>query len=823
MGAQLWDAVANPDGPWWIFALSALILVVIAPISAWVVYRFEYPGFHNEALAPYVVRRVSQLRANDYVPKHAYKIDTAHPTTRLVRAALRTAKRSSLSRARVSYIAPLPIGVCIFGRPLHDKTGLAWAAMRKIFPGWSLVRWPHRFEHLKGIETKCGSRVVLWLDDLHEYANHVEAAQLDALIDRFSKNGVQVVVVATCRWHEDEREARAHLGYLFDHLLPIRLTEAPGDHSADPVVSQPTVDAPILQLIRTNREIELPLRDDLAKKTADYAMLQKGNGAEQAAATILRAMGFLRRAGVLVYPRPRVRAVANHLGLAADGEAWLQGLRVLQDRGYIRPLPDLQGSKFRKFIVKWWRRLHGKGPRALGDLEPVTMWYLDRVVADASSTPGAPDSTLATIWQSLRNSGDDEALTLLGDAYLNPRNLHLRQNGEQAYECYNAALNALGTQSSRGHAIRRAAARLGLGHAHMAKAETLGEGRRKSELTDAQIAFTTAANEAEPLLLGAEAFQSQGNAQIALADHAEVERQPPAVVTPMLTSAEEAFKKALTRYTRAHSPFQWATAQYDLANTQKRRARIVSMKPASTNMASTQAGPSPDDEGPKLFVEAEQAYQHAANVYTRANAPTDWAKIQRDRADAQISWVTALNATALDDDATKQRNRRLEEAVDALRAAVLVFRQFNLQDDATSANMLLGDALSLEAQSMEDSQAKQIKFAEAYEAMAATLIVNRREQRPLDWARAKVKLADIALRQAQLAKDGYTEATYKMDARVYAGRAGGCLTDAYKIYKGPRKPPFDDPSLSGELDARMLEVRAKVDALRAFNIEVIFE
>jgi hypothetical protein len=823
LSAFLWDAVANLGGARWVLALSALLALIILPLCAWWVYRHEYPGSHEEALASYVARRVSHLRASDYVPKHAYKIDTSHPTTRLVRAALRTAKRSSLSRARVSYIAPLPIGVCIFGRPLHDKTGLAWIAMRTIFPGWSLVKWPHRFEHRADIEAQCGSRVVLWLDDLHEYANHVEAAQLDALIDRFAERGIQVVVVATCRWHEDEREARARLGYLFDHLLPIRLTEAPGDHSADPVVSQPTVDAPLHQSIRTNREIELRLRDDLSKKTADYAALQAGNSAELAAATILRAMGFLRRAGVRVYPRPRVRSVANHLGLAADDEVWLQGLRILQDRGYIRPLPDLRGSKVRTFFVKRWRWLRRKGPRPLGDLEPVTMWYLDRVVADASPTPGEPDPTLATVWQSLRNSGDTEALTLLGDAYLNPRNLHLRQNGAQAFECYNAALNALGAQRSHGHAIRRAAARLGLGHAHMATAGTLGEGPRKLELDAALAAFITAANEAEPLLLRAEAFQSRGNAHVALADYAESERQPPTVITPLLTSAEIAFKEALARFTRAHSPFQWATTQYDLANALKRRARILSMKPASANITSTSAPPSPDDEGPKLFVEAEQAYRRAANVYTRANAPTDWAKIQRDRADAQINWITVLSTTSLDAERTKQRNRRLEEAVDALRAVVSTFRQFNLLDDATSANILLGEALNLEAQSMDDSQAKQMKFAEAYEVMAATLVVNRREQRPLDWACAKVKLADIALRQAQLAKAGYTEATFKMDARFYAGRAGGCLTDAYQIYKGPRKPPFDDPALSGELDARMLDVRARVVALRAFNIEVTFE
>ncbi len=235
MGAILQEDIANLRALDWPLLISAVLLFIALPSLARWVYRREYPGTHNEALAPYVARRVSQLRASDYVPKYAYEIAHRHPTTRLVRAALRTAKRSSLSRARVSYIAPLPIGVCIFGRPPHDKTGLAWAAMRKVLPGWSLVEWPHRFEHPETIEKLCGSRVVLWLDDLHEYANHVEAAQLDMLIDRFANNGVQVVVVATCRWHEEEREARARLGYLFDHLLPIRLTEHPDDHNADPV------------------------------------------------------------------------------------------------------------------------------------------------------------------------------------------------------------------------------------------------------------------------------------------------------------------------------------------------------------------------------------------------------------------------------------------------------------------------------------------------------------------------------------------------------------------------------------------------------------
>jgi hypothetical protein len=813
IGAILWDGIANAGDQWWILPISALILVVILPLCARWVYRREYPGVRNEALAPYVARRVSQLLESDYVPKHAYEIDTRHPTTRLVRAALRTAERSSLSRARVSPIAPLPIGVCIFGRPLHDKTGLAWVAMRKVLPGWSCVRWPHRFEHPEGIETMCGSRVVLWLDDLHEYANHVEAAQLDALIDRFASDGVQVVVVATCRWHEDEREARARLGYLFDHLLPIRLTEQPDDHSADPLVVQPTIDAPIKRSGRATGTIELTLQNDLEAKRNVYESLLTGDDAARSAATILRAMSFLRRVGVRVYSRSRVRGVAIHIGLDPGDVAWAKGLNVLQERDYIQPLSDFHTSRFRKWLVRWWRRMRGKGPRALADLEPVTIWYLDRVVGDAAQTPGNVDLTLNTVWEALRYGNDAEALTLLGDAYLNPRNVYLRTSGKQSLNCYTAALVATGVTGASGHVIRRAAAHLGLGHAHMASAGLLGRDPRKTALDSALDAFTNAASEAAPDLLRAEAFQGQGNAHVALADHAAGENQT-AAEKSALTHAQTAFGQAVTRYTRAHSPFQWATAQYELANTRKRLARIAIGEAPSQP---------PAQETLTLLVSAEAGYQQARNVYTRANAPTDWAKIQRDLAEAQIRWVIAVNATALDDALTISRNRRLEEAVDALRAAVLIFRQFGMQDDAASANALLGDALSLEAQGMRDSQEKQEKFADAYEALAATLTVNRRSRRPLDFAEANVKLAAIALHQAKLANAGFGAAPYGVDARVYAERARDSLYRAYVIYRPPYKPPFDDPKLTLDLNACALEVRNKADEVRLFGVAITFE
>src|SRR5262249_50274634 len=138
---------------------------------------------------------------------------------------------------------------------------------------------------------------------------------------------------------------------------------------------------------------------------------------------------------------------------------------------------------------------------------------------------GDADQTLSTVWEALRNRGDAEALTLLGDAYLNPRNPHLRSSGKYALDCYNAALRSLGPSGAMSHMIRRVAAHLGVGHAHLAIAGTLSKEQRKAELESALEAFTTAASDAVPDLLRAEAYHGQGSASSALADYWKSQQQ----------------------------------------------------------------------------------------------------------------------------------------------------------------------------------------------------------------------------------------------------------------------------------------------------------
>jgi hypothetical protein len=434
------------------------------------------------------------------------------------------------------------------------------------------------------------------------------------------------------------------------------------------------------------------------------------------------------------------------------------------------------------------------------------------------------DQALKNVWEALKYRNDAEALTLLGDAHLDPRNPHVRQSGRQAILCYTAALGATGVTGAIGHVIRRTAAHLGLGHAHVVAAGLLDKEPRQGELRAALDAFTEAAStyaasQPAPDLLLAEAFQGQGNVHEALAEHLErhgARKSSANEIKTQRTDAQQAFESAVTRYTRAYSPFQWATAQYELANTVK----CLALAQLEITTAAAQSSP---QEAFVLLSAAESGYKHARNVYTRANAPTDWANIQRDLAEAQLSWVTGVNVAALNDAQMNLRKKRLEEAVEALRAAILTFRQFGMRENAASANALLGEALNLEAQSMQDSPAKQERYSEAYEVMGTALVDSRRESRPLDWAEANIKLAAVSLSQARLARSGFGGAPYGVDVRVYAERARDCLYSARKIFRPPYGPPFENPDLSSYLNERIREVRERLKEVEAFGVQVTYD
>jgi hypothetical protein len=795
-------------------AISPLVggmMVAYTGLLAWSrhLYHAQYRGKREAMFSPYMVKRVSELNKSDYVPEYASAIDRTHPTARLVRHALRTAERSSLSRARFLPDAPLPVGVCIFGEPLQDKTSLAWEAMQDVLPGWTFLSWPHVMDTSHDIVKNSGQRVVLWLDDLHEYGNRLEAVTLDNLIDQFAKAHVQVVVVATCRWHEDEREARAHLGYLLDHLLPIRLATTPGDRAEDPVVLQPTMDQPIIQSATPPKS----LQDLITERAKVYReLIASPKPEDKGARAVLRALALLRSAGILVYTQRRVRAIAAEFGLEANDADFRKAMKILVAKQFIRPMPELIDRKrLRKFFYTQNNRLRGIKPPKGADIQPVSEWYLERVVAAEEKQAEDPGTALFEVWEALKPLKDTAALILLGDAYLDSRRPYLRNSASQAIQCYQTALGAL---DARERPVQWASAQIGLGNAYMVDAGRTAHKGRSQPLENALKAYqavTTTADLPAPVLY-AEASQGVGNACRAMAVDAQQAEDVKTALT-RLGDAEKAFSTAIEFYKKAHAPFQWALTHYELANVQSDQAKLEAQRNAAKASI-------------EHLGEAKKSFAQAREVYTRTTAPTDWAKIQGAMGAALLTLAQQMIVTT-PPSTLKERMAVLQEAVDTLRAAMTTFRLFRMNENWAMASVTLGEALVAEAAALnelgalklvqppEDLDRLQDTLTQAVEAYSAALGHYRPERSPLRWGTVQTELARTYLMQAEVEDLSFGASDATIQAKSYRAQARTCVEAALNVlYRAPFGAPFNQPEVLPDMQDRLQKAN---DLLKEIN------
>ncbi len=119
------------------------------------------------------------------------------------------------------------LGICIVGRPAQGKTRLAWEAIhaQPQLANWTLIRWPHERIYPFNFTAQRGQRLILWLDDLHEFANPNEATLINDLPRRFGEAGTHLIIVATCRDGDNYLQAQKHLGSLLERLVPIPLAD----------------------------------------------------------------------------------------------------------------------------------------------------------------------------------------------------------------------------------------------------------------------------------------------------------------------------------------------------------------------------------------------------------------------------------------------------------------------------------------------------------------------------------------------------------------------------------------------------------------------
>ncbi len=213
-----------------------------------------------------------------------------------------------------------------------------------------------------------------------------------------------------------------------------------------------------------------------------------------------------------------------------------------------------------------------------------------------------------------------------------------------------------------------------------------------------------------------------------------------------LEEAVEAYREALTEYTRERVPLAWATTQNNLGN-------------ALSRIGERESGTDPLEQ-------AVEAYQEALKEYTRERVPLDWAMTQNNLGNAlsrigeresgtdplaqaveayqealkeytrervPLQWATTQNnlGTALQSLGEREAHTgRLEQAVEAYRAALQERTRERVPLDWAMTQNNLGSAL----QSLGERETGTDRLEQAVEAYKEALKERTRERLPLDWA-----------------------------------------------------------------------------------------
>ncbi len=364
-------------------ALGALVLLSWYAALAHAALRIRR---RRRLAAVYSLVRVRRTHGADLVPRYAPAVylprrDAASGDDADFRAC--EALRASARRPARSPLAPL--GLCVYGRAGQGKTRLAWEAVRAHFPGWTLLRWPHDPARELDPRALRGERVVLWLDNLHEFATPPIGATLNDLPRRFAALGIPLVVAATCRDGRDEARARGHLASLLDRLTAVRLADlTPAE--AD-------------QLAAGLEKAKLAAcRDEFAGTPGSVVLGPRRMrrvvfpALSEPARLVLNTLTLLRSARTYAYPVWRVRVSAVEL-FDLPPAAWDAARAELIAVGFLRPAasPD-------------------------APLAAVSDLYLDASVPDYLRRNAEPSDDWPYLFESLERHRDLYALSALGNA-----------------------------------------------------------------------------------------------------------------------------------------------------------------------------------------------------------------------------------------------------------------------------------------------------------------------------------------------------------------------------------------------------------------------
>ncbi|WP_201371448.1 hypothetical protein [Ktedonobacter robiniae] len=635
----------------------------------------------------YTLRPVSQLKPIDcklarYVEK-AYVLREVDETAHKILQQLSNESLNAYSKM---------LGICIVGKPAQGKTRLTWEAMQDELPHWTLVHWPHEREHSFDFQALKGKQVILWLDDLHEYAKPNEATSINDLPRRFLEVDAQLIIIATSRDGEDYLLAQKYLGNILEQLTIIQLEDIN--------------DAQVIELTKALTKEGVDIRGDEFDGTPGSLVLGVSRmksrylNLTEAAKQILKTMKLLRSARIYAYSETRVQSVAGDF-FNFDRKDWRLSCALLDREGFLR---------FRKSAKEELL------------LEPTADIYLeDKVITDYPS----PHQSLIDEWPQLEVSlsyhQDAGGLNSLGLAFARRLLGNQQWNKKHAEVCFRKATDIYtskqlpsawaGTQNNLGIALRELA--------------NLAQGQKQHDLLQEAIATYRSALEVytrKQMPSDWAATQNNlGTALRELANLAQGQKQH-----DLLQEARATYRSALEVRTREQTPAAWAMTQNNLGTALGELANLAQ-----------------EQKQHDLLQEAIAAYRSALEVRTREQTPSDWAMTQNNLG-------TALNKLANLAQGQKQ-HALLQEARAAYRSALEVYTRKQTPSDWAATQNNLGNALSGLA-NLAQGQKQHDLLQEARATYRSALEVQTREQTPAAWAMTQNNLGNALSGLANLAQ-----------------------------------------------------------------------
>lgn len=628
----------------------AVLGAVLAGTAYWisVLYFQEYPGGFSAYLEEYVARRVSRLSRNDFIPRYKAQDPDAAKVIRVMNDRVSLALQGELLRLAQSEHSGEPdvCGVLVVGPKHSNKTGALWDAMKLHLREWTFVRWPHHMDYPPDLASHLGHRIVLWLDDLHDFANLGEAAALDQFIQELRDKHGRFLVLASCRDGDDRQEVRRYFRPLINTLRRV-----------------PAL--PLLKLETKSDDLHERFENDLTDsqqsvlKTIDWLESQQVNTFPWEALIALNT-GFLTAAATLGGSEETLKGLANdsanrfvQVNQRADPQTALGGERydfwrwfryTFQSRRYTRRHRN-DHSEGGHFVIQ----PINVNNLALSGSEDVGTGQTASILQEMAHT--LEQHPEVAVKQLSSSPFAAETLILLGDAYLYRLEETVENAGELAVLCYDGALKALNQDEFASQFPGAWAA------AHVGKGNAALRARRLSEDAHERASkLSAAATEYEEVTQRGTATVPTGarpipRMSIAHAWHGKGDAI--AATIPSEMAAQDASGGALGEFVNAATFFAKAANALPLDDPLQNEARLdranvlyviarVSNKRFQASLSSTAPSDTPVPPPIGAINDAQEACQKVQDIYGKPVAPAVYAELQRRLGDLcliQTEWL----------------------------------------------------------------------------------------------------------------------------------------------------------------------------------------